>query len=391
MKFKSFTLIAGAALIVMTGCGSTGKNARPKTQAAVENIAPVHVSKKLSSANSAAGLTAAGTIKPYVPDEELYSNTIHVVKPYAPDAAVSPAAATADRYQVKAGDTLYSIAFRYGKDYRVLAKQNGIEPPYSISVGQLINLKNESAPAPAAVADAGKNTKDTALKPAVKSYAEASDGIYIVKAGDTAVSVARNNSLTLSELVKLNNLKKPYSLYKGQKLYVNNNIKKNNGQSSQPKIVPVAGKSETVNTTQSASAAVITSAPVQVVSGKSAKVAGISWMWPVKGSVIKGFSNDNKGIDIAGSRGQNINASADGQVVYSGNALRGYGNLVIINHNNEYLSAYAHNDALLVKEGQKVKKGQVIARMGSTDADRVKLHFEIRYKGNSVNPRKYLP
>ena len=128
-----------------------------------------------------------------------------------------------------------------------------------------------------------------------------------------------------------------------------------------------------------------------MVSGKSAKVAGISWMWPAKGSVIKGFSNDNKGIDIAGSRGQNVNASAEGQVVYSGNALRGYGNLVIINHNNEYLSAYAHNDVLLVKEGQKVKKGQVIARMGSTDADRVKLHFEIRYKGNSVNPRKYLP
>lgn len=392
MKLKAFTLLLGSALVAIAGCSTTSQTAKRANPATVENIAPVYVSKNVSSRyNSASTLTAttAGTIKPYIPDEELAkSNTSHVVKPYVPDdngSAVIVQGRTPDSYQVKAGDTLYSIAFRYGKDYRVLAKENGIQSPYSISVGQTIYLNN--AKAPIAVLD----KQQAAKTPEVKKVSELQDGIYIVKAGDTAVSVARTHNLTLSQLVSLNSLKKPYSLYKGQKLYVNNNIKKNNGQSSQPKTVPVAGKTETVNTTETAKAVIDNQAPVKVVSGKSAKVAGISWMWPAKGSVIKGFSNDNKGIDIAGSRGQNVNASAEGQVVYSGNALRGYGNLVIINHNNEYLSAYAHNDVLLVKEGQKVKKGQVIARMGSTDADRVKLHFEIRYKGNSVNPRKYLP
>ena len=153
--------------------------------------------------------------------------------------------------------------------------------------------------------------------------------------------------------------------------------------------MPVAGGNTQTTTNSTAVPASVATAPTKVVSGKSRAVSGVSWMWPARGTVIRNFSSTNKGIDIAGSRGQNVNAA--GQVVYSGNALRGYGNLIIINHDNEYLSAYAHNDMLLVKEGQRVKKGQVIAKMGSTDASRVMLHFEIRYRGNSVNPRKYLP
>lgn len=98
----------------------------------------------------------------------------------------------------------------------------------------------------------------------------------------------------------------------------------------------------------------------------------------------------NKGIDIAGQRGQDVVATAAGVVVYAGNALRGYGNLIIIKHNDEYLSAYAHNDSLLIKEGQSVKTGQKIASMGSTGTNSVRLHFEIRYKGKSVNPEHYL-
>ena len=201
--------------------------------------------------------------------------------------------------------------------------------------------------------------------------------------------------MTLSQLVKANQLKKPYSLEVGQKLNLDTSKSIASAQTN-PKIVPVAGseqKSTALAQTSvtAAPAAVNEAAPVKYVSGKTASVSGVSWMWPAKGSVIRNFSSSNKGIDIAGTRGQNINAAAAGQVVYSGNALRGYGNLVIINHNNEFLSAYAHNDMLLVKEGQNVKRGQVIAKMGSTDASRVMLHFEIRYKGNSVNPRNYLP
>jgi lipoprotein NlpD len=110
--------------------------------------------------------------------------------------------------------------------------------------------------------------------------------------------------------------------------------------------------------------------------------------------VIAKFSNSengNKGIDIAGQRGQSVNASANGVVVYAGNALRGYGNLVIIKHNDDYLSAYAHNDQVYVKEQQKVSVGQKIASMGSSGTSTVKLHFEIRYKGKSVDPMRYLP
>ncbi|WP_175546611.1 peptidoglycan DD-metalloendopeptidase family protein, partial [Vibrio vulnificus] len=118
------------------------------------------------------------------------------------------------------------------------------------------------------------------------------------------------------------------------------------------------------------------------------------WQWPTKGRVIKNFSageQGNKGIDIAGQRGQPIVSTAGGTVVYSGNALRGYGNLIIVKHNDNYLSAYAHNDRLLVSEGQSVKAGQQIATMGSSGAKTVMLHFEIRYQGKSVNPKRYLP
>ncbi len=133
---------------------------------------------------------------------------------------------------------------------------------------------------------------------------------------------------------------------------------------------------------------------VNVVKAKPSDEKIAKWLWPTKGTVIKNFSagdQGNKGIDIAGQRGQAVVATADGTVVYSGNALRGYGNLIIIKHNEHYLSAYAHNDQLLAKEGQTVQAGQKIATMGSSGTNSVRLHFEIRYQGKSVNPKRYLP
>ena len=119
----------------------------------------------------------------------------------------------------------------------------------------------------------------------------------------------------------------------------------------------------------------------------------LAWGMPTNGKVVAGFSetDNRKGVDIAGMRGQPVVASAAGKVVYSGSGLRGYGKLIIIKHNKTYLSAYAHNDQILVKEGQSVSKGQKIAEMGNTDADQVKLHFEIRKLGKPVDPAKYLP
>lgn len=262
-----------------------------------------------------------------------------------------------DSYTVVKGDTLYSIAFRYGKDYRSLASLNGIDEPYNIEVGQVINLSEASV----ATANKSKPISD-------------SNNYYTVKAGDSARSIARAHDMSLDELVSQNHLQKPYNIYVGQKLKVSSTI-------------PVAGTAAVAKTTPSSS-------QLKIVSGRTRTVAGISWMWPAKGKVIKRYSSSehgNNGIDISGNRGQDVCAAAAGQVVYAGNALRGYGNLIIINHENEYLSAYAHNESLQVKEGQNVKRGQVIAKMGSTDAQSVRLHFEIRKKGNSVNPENYLP
>jgi lipoprotein NlpD len=115
-------------------------------------------------------------------------------------------------------------------------------------------------------------------------------------------------------------------------------------------------------------------------------------MWPANGVLLAGFDEaKNKGLDIGGKAGDPVMAAADGQVVYAGSGLRGYGNLIILKHNNTFLTAYAHNQALLVKEDQKVRKGQKIAEMGKSDADRVKLHFEVRRQGKPVDPAKFLP
>lgn len=281
-----------------------------------------------------------------------------------------------DRYAVVKGDTLYSIAFRYGLDYHALAKINNIEPPYNLAVGQVLvlNLKAQEAPS------------------------------YIVKKGDTLYSIAKNNGQSVSFLAGVNNLEPPYTLEVGQKILLSRDKSMTASASAtaqKENVVPVAGQktpTTTASTTTKPSTDKKDEKPVapkpQIIDTPSRKVAGVTWSWPTTGKVIEQFSTaeqGNKGIDISGKRGQNIIAAADGQVVYSGNALRGFGNLIIINHTNEYLSAYAHNDELLVKEGQKVKRGQQIARMGSTDASSPRLHFEIRYRGQSVNPISYLP
>jgi lipoprotein NlpD len=136
----------------------------------------------------------------------------------------------------------------------------------------------------------------------------------------------------------------------------------------------------------------VASTPVSTPTNNGGPVS--TWKWPTDGKIIDNFSaseGGNKGIDIAGSRGQSVVATASGRVVYAGNALRGYGNLIIIKHNDDYLSAYAHNDTMLVREQQEVQAGQKIATMGSTGTSSVRLHFEIRYKGKSVNPLRYLP
>jgi lipoprotein NlpD len=218
------------------------------------------------------------------------------------------------------GDTLFSIAWRYGLKYESLAKSNGISKPYVIRPGQVIHLT------------AGKSQFSKSLKSPVQAN---SNNGRKVPVKSTYSSVTKTK-------------KRPE--FKA----------KSDGRST------------------------------QIQSLKGAPL----WRWPVSGvilSAFKGSTGLNKGIDLAGKLGEPVLAAATGQVVYSGSGLRGYGKLLIVKHNENYLSAYAHNDRLLVKEGDLVKAGQRIADMGSSGTDRVKLHFEIRRDGTPVDPVQFLP
>ncbi|MDC9563847.1 MULTISPECIES: peptidoglycan DD-metalloendopeptidase family protein [unclassified Pseudoalteromonas] len=227
-----------------------------------------------------------------------------------------------NKYTVQKGDTLYSIAFSAGKDFRTLAKNNSIPSPYIIYPGQIILLVKPGNTM--AIANTVKNKKNSRTKIKQK---------------------------TNKKLKK--NLEQPK-----QREYV---------QKQANKIVSNA---------------------------KSSSSSKVKWFWPAKGKVTKRFSNKEngyKGLQIANRTGASVLAAAQGTVVYAGNALRGYGNLIILKHNDDYLSAYAHNSKLLVREKQKVKAGQKIAEMGKSESSVTALRFEIRYRGQAVSPAKYLP
>ena len=225
-------------------------------------------------------------------------------------------------------------------------------------------------------------------------------GYYTIRPGDTLIRIALDSGQNWRDIARWNNIDNPNMIEVGQVL----------------RVIPPAGSTEVAvavarpvapNTVvpSSGAAAPPASAPRSASSTSVATLpppspppsAGeddLAWAWPTAGAatILAGFDEQrNKGLDIAGKAGDPVLATADGRVVYAGAGLRGYGNLIILKHNNTFLSAYAHNQTLLVKEDQTVHKGQKIAEMGSSDADRVKLHFEIRRQGKPVDPAKYLP
>ena len=244
---------------------------------------------------------------------------------------------------VQKGDTLYSIAFVNGVDFRDVADWNDLDNPAEIKIGQALQL-HIPVSGPSSQANAPRPVMDSqvAEQGAVKSYPKVGKLAY------TAQALAQAERLQ-------------------------------NGPPGAATATPVVAAA-IPNRTPAAEPKVDNEEPLE-------------WGMPTSGKLIAGFSeSDNrKGVDIVGQRGQAVVASAPGKVVYSGSGLRGYGKLVIIKHNKTYLSAYAHNDQIMVKEGQNVGKGQKIAEMGNSDADQVKLHFEIRRFGKPVDPAKYLP
>ena len=215
---------------------------------------------------------------------------------------------------------------------------------------------------------------------------------YTVQRGDTLSQIARRSGHSVHDLAGWNNLADVNALEVGQVLRVQPPEGAAATAVASSSAVQVRSIDEARKESGKQTATQSSAAPAAVAANGSAKeVSGIVWSWPTRGNVITSCKpGKNRGIDISGTKGQPVVAAADGTVLHRGN-MNGYGNLVIIKHSDGVLSAYAHNDKVLVKEKQQVKRGQQIAEMGNTDSDRVKLHFEIRYQGKPVDPMKYLP
>ena len=277
-----------------------------------------------------------------------------------PRALVNQSLDAGKFYTVQKGDTLYSIALNHGLDYKELAQWNGIDNPSNISTGQKLNLFLSIQSA------------KPSLYPLLESSSPVSSKVI---SGITPSSGSIVTTPITMLKIEPKAFKVPYSEQAAERLRESIDI-----PSIKTGIDSVTEGPVEVNPP-----------PSSVVLNTNKEVDSIEWIWPTKGKVSGVFSESTKGVDIVGKLGQVIIASAAGKVVYSGGGLRGYGQLIIIKHNNTYLSAYAHNSKLLVNEGQTVTKGQKIAEMGNVSSDLVGLHFEIRKLGKPVDPIKHLP
>jgi lipoprotein NlpD len=353
-------------------------------------------------------------------------------------------------YKVNKGDTLYFIAYVTDKDVNDLIKYNYLQPPYTIQPGQKINLwsstyvppsygvtkytapvliDSETRPGVTELntqvnADDGDNVQagmfgnepqsaimeenvNTPSQMAserdlsIESDVATTGGSNQISStghngGVIAIAAPVSNSRSEPKAVAESTASKGDTAAKTANI-TNKNIKNSVSSQSPDSLAnkhDVASKVEASSVESSQTKGYRQNRSNDNVNAKLDNSEITSWLWPTQGRLISKFSTGdqgNKGIDIAGQRGQSVLSTAAGTVVYSGDALRGYGNLVIVKHNDNYLSAYAHNDQLLVKEGQTVAAGQKIASMGSSGTNSVRLHFEIRYQGKSVNPQRYLP
>jgi len=277
-----------------------------------------------------------------------------------------------DTHTVKKGDTLFSIGLEYGYDYKEIARANNISPPYVIRIGQVLKLES--------LKDAGDSKAPASQATSTEQTQNNEVTTYALDSGD---SISSSNTNTPSPVIP--NISDPKATREIYSLEAMNKPLATEKPASTTSAKTATDPKPTANTTPKSDAQVAAS------SANANDIGGMSWSWPTKGKVIANFNEaGNKGIDIAGTKGQPINATAAGKVIYSGSDLRGYGKLVIIKHNNTYLSVYANNSNILVKEGQQVSAGQKIAEMGDTDSNVVKLHFEIRQQGKSVDPSKFL-
>jgi lipoprotein NlpD len=345
------------------------------SQRSIAVVAPRALHRTLACASIVLALGACAT-RQAAPVEERVVALPPAGAPAPPPPVTVPVPATAEpdwrpqTYTVKRGDTLHQIALDHGLDYRELAAWNALENPNVIRVGQVLRV---AAPGEAGPASAGVSTAPLRAAPVVvEARPPGSPPPVVVRAGDNVKSTPKA-------------LKEPYSPQAVREITL---------ASTAPSSIAVPPAEAAPAPPAQRADAKAESAPERAGPAlEPSEEDRLDWGWPVKGRIVGSYSDtaNLKGIDIAGKAGEPVLASAPGKVVYAGSGLRGYGKLIIIKHNKTYLSAYAHNREILVKEGQQVGKGQKIAEMGNTDADQVKLHFEIRRHGKPMDPVRYLP
>jgi lipoprotein NlpD len=273
-----------------------------------------------------------------------------------------------------------------------------------LSAMVLSGCANKNRPAP--VEDRSPNAARAPAKMVASADNAGKPGYYSVKSGDTLIRIGMDNGQSWRDIARWNNIENPNLIETGQVLRVtppeetgvvvrpvsSTNVVTSPAPANTASAPALASNTASVRPPASAANPPNASTPTNNLANSDSAEDTVSFQWPTRGNVLAGFDEvKNKGIDIAGKAGDPVLAAADGKVVYAGSGLRGYGNLVILKHNNTYLTAYAHNQSLLVKEDQAIKRGQKIAEMGNSDADQVKLHFEIRRQGKPVDPAKYLP
>jgi lipoprotein NlpD len=335
------------SLATLTGCSSFVQQAAP-----VEAPTQTQVYRGTSNTPAQAG---------NVPSEQAQSTPYRADEPMRSSATVVPHTVSADdgkTHVVQPGENLFRISLSHGLKYQVVASWNNLPDP-SIKVGQVLRLtppgtgQNSAATTPAEPV----NKTETAAA-TLKPYPKALKLAYSATALQALAAQSEGSNPRPATTAVASDSSAPLG-----------KVANSHKAASEPLAAKSAGDS---------------SAP------KASAEDLVAWGWPSNGKVLRGYSDSNKGIDISGRMGQSVLAAGDGKVVYSGSGLRGYGKLIIIKHNKTFLSAYAHNSQLSVKEGQTIKKGQKIAEMGNTDADQVKLHFEIRRFGKPIDPMQYL-
>lgn len=347
--------------------------------------APAARSPQYAAANPAyqpsysANAIEQGSPAPLTPVSESWSEG----RAYAPAVNLVPASYAQENSEslpgqvtVLPGDTVYAIGRRTGASPQAIIALNRMQPPFTLKVGDIIRVPANAVPPSAASQPAAINVKAS----------EAREGIHVVRAGDTLYSISRASGVSVDSIARANRLRSPYALKVGQSIKIPGAAGQAVEQPRQREARDVTGPTENV---ADIARNVNYSAPAKPVPNSL-------FDWPVKGAIISSFGltesgRRNDGVNISAPVGTPVRAAADGDVVYRGSELQGYGNLLLIKHEDGFVTAYAHNDVMLVKKGERVRKGQVIAKVGQSGAaSEPQLHFEVRQNLKAVDPVQLL-